>query len=168
MTEKENAKFNKILVDAYHNVLRLEETKRKYSRTTTSFRGRNAMEYLYNEGSKKASEIADYLKITRPSATTLIKKLQELEYIKTETDPYDERSSVISLTRKGRLVTTLQKEHRDEVLEEALSEFTEEEQNVIEKCFNKLNSIFENCADELEKTYSKRAEIRKEREKRSK
>ena len=101
------AQFNNILVRAYHNVLLMEETKRKHSRTTTSFRGRNAMEFLYKSenGEKKISEIADYLKISRPSATALIKKLETFDYVRRKTDKADERSTIVSLTRKGRLVT---------------------------------------------------------------
>ncbi|MCQ2554559.1 MAG: winged helix DNA-binding protein [Clostridia bacterium] len=163
----DNSKFNSIVATAYHNVLRLEETKRKYSRTTTSFRGRNAMELLYETGDKKASEIADYLKITRPSATTLLKKLQELGYIEGKTDPQDERSTIISLTRKGRLVTTLQTKHRDDVLQSVLSKYTDEEKETIAKCFTELNQVFEDCAYELESTYSKREQMKKERKRRS-
>ena len=71
--------YNTGLVRADHNVLLLEETKRKYSRTTTSFRGRNAMEFIYEaapEGkvSRTQGEIASYLRISRPSCTTLTEK----------------------------------------------------------------------------------------------
>ena len=100
------AQFNNILVRAYHNVLLMEETKRKHSRTTTSFRGRNAMEFLYKSenGEKKISEIADYLKISRPSATALIKKLETFDYVRRKTDKADERSTIVSLTRKADLL----------------------------------------------------------------
>jgi len=149
-------KLNKALIRAYHNVLLLEETKRKYSRTTTSFRGRNAMEFLYEEGPKKASELADFLKISRPSMTSLLVKLEELGYIVREIDKEDERSQVISLSRKGRLVTTFQTTHRNEMLEKVVSEFYDSEIVVLEKGFNRLNEVFEECADTLEATYNKK------------
>ena len=71
-------KFNRIIAEAYHNVLLMEETKRKYSKASFSFRDRNAIAYLLRyENGRAISDVADYLKISRPSASTLIKKLEK-------------------------------------------------------------------------------------------
>ena len=150
--------FNNILVRAYHNVLLMEETKRKHMRTTTSFRGRNAMEFLYKSenGQKKISEIAEYLKITRPSATALIKKLETLDYVTRSTDKDDERSAIISLTRRGRLVTALQVSHRNNISSRICEEFTYEEKQVLYKGFCRLNEVFEECIDTMENTNHKK------------
>ena len=152
------AQFNNILVRAYHNVLLMEETKRKNSRTTTSFRGRNAMEFLYKSenGEKKISEIADYLKISRPSATSLIKKLETLDYVRRSVDKDDERSTIISLTRRGRLVTALQIAHRNKVSSQICEEFTDEEKQVLYKGFCRLNEVFEECIDTMENANHKK------------
>ena len=135
------AQFNNILVRAYHNVLLMEETKRKYSRTTTSFRGRNAMEFLYRSenGEKKISEMADYLKISRR-----------------KTGREDERSTIVSLTRKGRLVTALQTSHRDNAISRICEEFTDEEKQVLYKGFCRLNQMFEDCIDTMENANHKK------------
>ncbi len=135
---------------SYHDVLLLEETKRKHSRITTSFRGRNAMEWLYKAGEKKCGELAEYLKISRPSATALIKRLEELGYAKRSPAGDDGRSELISLTRKGQLVTAYQTCHRNNMLEAALSEFTGSELDIIMRGFKKMNEIFENCIKVLE------------------
>ena len=147
--------FNTILVRAYHNVLLLEETKRKYSRTTTSFRGRNAMEFIYEaadegKGSRTQGEIAEYLKITRPSCTTLIEKLENLGYVERRKNRIDERQSDVFLTRKGRLVTVYQSTHRNKMIDATLREFTPEEQEIIYRGFLRLNKVFEECIDTLE------------------
>ena len=147
--------FNTILVRAYHNVLLLEETKRKYSRTTTSFRGRNAMEFIYEaadegKGSRTQGEIAEYLKITRPSCTTLIEKLENLGYVERRKSRTDERQSDVFLTRKGRLVTVYQSTHRNKMIDATLQEFTPEEQEIIYRGFLRLNEVFEECIDTLE------------------
>ncbi|MBR5730374.1 MAG: MarR family transcriptional regulator [Firmicutes bacterium] len=149
--------YNAILVRAYHNVLRLEETKRKYSRTTTSFRGRNAMEFIYEaaqegKGSRTQGEIAEYLKITRPSCTTLMEKLEGLGYVERRRSQTDERQSDIFLTRKGRLVTVYQSNHRNEMIDATLREFTPEEQEIIYRGFQRLNEVLEQCIDTLETT----------------
>ncbi len=142
--------FKKAGVRSYHDVLRLEDTKRKYSRTTTSFRGRNAMEWLYSEGDKKMSEIADYLRISRPSATALVKKLEALGYVTRYEDGDDKRSEFVGLTRKGQLVTAYQTHHRDSVIERVSREFTDEELHTIVKAFTRLSEVFEECCDVLE------------------
>ncbi len=157
--------FNNILVRAYHNVLLMEETKRKHSRTTTSFRGRNAMEFLYKSenGEKKISEIAEYLRITRPSATSLINKLEALDYVTRSVDKHDERSAIISLTRRGRLVTALQIAHRNKVSSRICEEFTDEEKQVLYKGFCRLNEVFEECIDVMENTSYKNNKKDKEK-----
>ena len=149
--------YNAVLVRAYHNVLLLEETKRKYSRTTTSFRGRNAMEYIYEaapegKGSRTQGEIADYLKISRPSCTTLLDKLESLGYVERRKSAVDERATDIFLTRKGRLVTIYQSGHRNDMIDAILEEFTPEEQTIIYRGFERLNEVFEECIDVLEET----------------
>ena len=149
--------YSAVLVRAYHNVLQLEETKRKCSRTTTSFRGRNAMEFIYaaadeGKGSRTQGEIAEYLRISRPSCTTLLEKLESLGYIERRKSQTDERQSDVFLTRKGRLVTVYQSTHRNEMIDSILSEFTPEEQEVIYRGFKRLNEVFEECIETLEKS----------------
>ena len=149
--------YNAVLVRAYHNVLLLEETKRKYSRTTTSFRGRNAMEYIYEaapegKGSRTQGEIADFLKISRPSCTTLLDKLEELDYVERRKSLADERATDIFLTRKGRLVTVYQSGHRNDMIDAILEEFTPEERTIIYRGFERLNEVFEECIDVLEES----------------
>ncbi len=44
-----NTNFNRILVETYHHMLMTEETKRKYSSASFSFRDRNAIAYLMQQ-----------------------------------------------------------------------------------------------------------------------
>ncbi|MBQ3921496.1 MAG: MarR family transcriptional regulator [Firmicutes bacterium] len=157
--------YNSVLTRAYHNVLLLEETKRKYSRTTTSFRGRNAMEYIYaaaeeGKGSRTQHEIADYLKISRPSCTELINKLEALGYVERRKNLQDERSVEIALTRKGRLVTVVQSAHRNRMIDQVISEFSPEEQETIYNGFVRLNEVFEECIRTLENSEDHREKLK--------
>lgn len=149
--------YNSVLTRAYHNVLMLEETKRKHSRTTTSFRGRNAMEFIYaagedGKGTRTQHEIADYLKISRPSCTELINKLEALGYVERRKNPQDERSTEIALTRKGRLVTVIQSAHRNRMIDQVIGEFSPEEQETIYNGFVRLNEVFEECIKTLQES----------------
>ena len=157
--------LNGVLVRAYHNVLLLEETKRKYSRTTTSFRGRNAMEFIYEaadegKGSRTPGEIAEYLKITRPSCTTLLEKLESLGYVERRKSHVDERQSDVFLTRKGRLVTVYQSTHRNKMIDATLREFSPKEQEIIYRGFLKLNEVFEECIDTLQNSASHKENVK--------
>lgn len=147
--------FNAALVRTYHNALLLEETKRKYSRTSTSFRGRNAMEFIYEaapegKGSRTQGEIAAYLKISKPSCTTLLEKLESIGYVERRRSRIDERRSDIFLTRKGRLVTVYQAANRNQVIDATLRDFPPEEQEIIYRGFQKLNEVLEECIRTLE------------------
>ena len=157
--------YSAVLVRAYHNVLQLEETKRKCSRTTTSFRGRNAMEFIYaaadeGKGSRTQGEIAEYLRISRPSCTTLLEKLESLGYIERRKSQTDERQSDVFLTRKGRLVTVYQSTHRNEMIDSILSEFTPEEQEVIYRGFLRMNEVFEECIRTLEQSAARKENLK--------
>jgi len=151
--------FFKTIVTSYHDVLQFEETKKKYSRTTTSFRSRNAMEWLYKEGDKSCSEIADYLRISRPSATTMINKLEQLNYIYRYPSETDGRSDMVGLTRRGRLVTSYQVGHRDKMLSAVVSEFSQEELEIIHKGFKRLNEVFEGCCEQIEDHYNRKINV---------
>lgn len=147
--------FNSVIVRTYHNALRLEETKRKYSRTSTSFRGRNAMEFIYEaadegKGSRTQGEIAEYLKISKPSCTTLLEKLESIGYIERRRSLTDERRSDIFLTRKGRLVTVYQSANRNAVIEATLKDFSPKEQQIIYRGLQRLNDVLETCISSLE------------------
>lgn len=157
--------FNNVLVRAYHNALLLEETKRKYSRTSTSFRGRNAMEFIYEaadegKGSRTQGEIAAYLKISKPSCTTLLEKLESIGYIERRKSLADERRSDIFLTRKGRLVTVYQSAHRNEVIDATLRDFSPEEQQIIYRGFLRLNDVLEECIDSLENSADHKEQVK--------
>ena len=112
------------------------------------------MEFIYEaapdgKGSRTQGEIAAYLRISRPSCTTLLEKLESIGYIERRRSRADERQSDIFLTRKGRLVTVYQSAHRNEMIDATLRGFTPEEQEIIYRGFMQLNEVFEECIETL-------------------
>ena len=143
--------FNRILADSYHNVLLMEETKRKYSKGSFSFRDRNAVAFLMqHEGGTKLSDVADYLKISRPSATTLIKKLESKGLVERMADPASDRNTLVKVTRKGRLFSTYQQRYRERLAARVSADLTEEEKAALYKGFCKLNDFFVQSIQESE------------------
>lgn len=136
-------KFNRIIAETYHNALLMEETKRKYSTASFSFRDRNAVAYLlrYEKG-RTIGQLADYLKISRPSATTLVKKLEKHGLIRRYTEPGNERSTLVRVTRKGRMFSSYQRRYREDMARAVCEGFTEEEQEILCRGFQQLNDFF--------------------------
>ena len=136
-------KFNGIIAEAYHNVLLMEETKRKYSKASFSFRDRNAIAYLLRyENGRTVSELADYLKISRPSASLLVKKLVKNGLVRRYPEPGNERNTMVAITRKGRMFSAYQRQYRELLAERVCEGMTEEEKEVLYRGFCQLNEFF--------------------------
>ena len=150
-------KFNSILVETYHNMLLTEETKRKYSHAGLTFRDRNTVSFLmkFPDG-RKISDVADYLKISRPSATVLVKKLEKHGLVERTIPPENERSTIVKCTRKGRLFSMYQQRYRQRLAEQISDGLTEEEKEALYKGFCKLNEFFVDSINESKKIHNKK------------
>ena len=76
--------LNEVLVDTYHNVLRVEEEALKKSgRIHLSIKEMHLIEAVGKGGEqgRTVSEIADAMNITRPTATVAINKLEKRGYL---------------------------------------------------------------------------------------
>jgi len=56
---------------------------------------------IERHGPLRLSEIADRERVSRPTATTVIKRLEEEGLVRREPDPTDSRSSLVSTTEQG-------------------------------------------------------------------
>nr|WP_245349469.1 MarR family transcriptional regulator [Brachybacterium fresconis] len=56
---------------------------------------------IERHGPLRLSEIADRERVSRPTATTVIKRLEEEGLVRREPDPSDSRSSLVSTTERG-------------------------------------------------------------------
>lgn len=147
-------KFSRIIVEAYHNLLLMEETKRKYSSASFSFRDRNAVEFLLrNPEGIRISELADYLKISRPSTTTLVNKLVKNGLVARVPKPGDDKVTVLVCTRKGKRYSTFQRRYRERLAEVFDDGFTEDEKEVLYRGFCKLNDFFIESINESEEKH---------------
>ncbi len=137
-------KFNHIIAEAYHNVLLMEETKRKYSKASFSFRDRNAIAYLLQyENGRTVSALAEYLRISRPSASSLVKKLEKHGLVRRYGQPGNDRSTMVAVTRKGKMFSAYQRQYRELLAERVCEGMTEEEKEVLYRGFCQLNEFFE-------------------------
>lgn len=147
-------RLNSIFADGYHNLLLMEETKRKYSSASFSFRDRTAIDFLVkNPEGRPVSDVADYLKISRPSTTTLIKKLEKNGLVTKVPDPYNNRSTIVKVTRKGRQYFRYQSQYREDMVKIVVDGMSDEEKEVIYEGFRRLNQFFIASINESEEKH---------------
>ena len=146
--------FNKVIVEAYHNLLLMEETKRKYSSASFSFRDRNAVAFLLrNPEGTRISDLADYLKISRPSTTTLVKKKKKNGLVQRVRKSNDSKVTLLKCTGKGKRYASFQRRYTDRLTKRVNEEFTEEEKEILYKGFCKLNEFFIESINESEEKH---------------
>ena len=138
-----SSKLRAILTEAYHNALLAEETKRKYSSGNFTFRDRNAVTFIMGfRNGTNVSSVADYLKISRPSATMTIKKLEKNGLVERKVDPANHRNTIVKVTRKGRIYARYQQNYSEEMATALSEDLTPEERDALYEGLCKLNQFF--------------------------
>lgn len=137
--------LNQILVEAYHNILRVEEEfLRKYNGIDLSIREMHLIECVgveRNKG-KTVSEIAECLKIARPSVTVAVNKLEKRGFLERKGCDSDGRLVRIILTREGRRIEAYHRRYHMRMVREIEEAFTEQEKEYLIRAIIKLNNFF--------------------------
>ena len=140
------AMLNNILMLAYHNILRVEEEfLQNNNRISLTIREMHLVECV-GEGDRTGrtiSEIADYLKIARPSVTVAVKKLEHRGYLQKNTCENDGRVVRVTLTREGRAIFMYHKRYHLAMVGEIEEELDESEKQLLIGAITKLNKFFE-------------------------
>ena len=137
--------LNSILVEVYHNILRVEELSlRKDSKVNLSI---NEMHLIEAVGSADGtgitiSELAEKLKIRRPSATVAVNKLEKKGYVRKVDCENDGRVVRVYLTPEGKKIDAYHKYYPRNMVKEISDEFTDEEKICFMKAVRKLNEYF--------------------------
>ena len=108
---------------------------------------------LRNPEGTRISDLADYLKISRPSATTLVKKLEKYELIERVPKPGNSKVTLLKATRKGKRFSSYQRRYRERLTERVNEEFTDEEKEILYKGFSRLNDFFIESINESEEKH---------------
>ena len=143
--DKFDMELNSILVEVYHNILRVEEqTLKKANGISLSISEMHLIEAVGKgaEAGRSISEIAEDLNITRPSATVAVNKLEKKGYLEKLSSKEDGRVVRVHLTREGQVVDRYHRYYHHNMVKEISSEFTEEEKLYLLKAINKLNDYF--------------------------
>ena len=137
--------LNQILVEAYHNILRVEEEfLRKDNGIDLSIREMHLIECVGTdrESGKAVSEIAESLRIARPSVTVAVNKLEKRGLLERKGCHSDGRIVRIVLTREGRRIDSYHRRYHMRMVQEIEKAFDEQEKEYLIRAIIKLNDFF--------------------------
>lgn len=98
-----SAKANELLVEIYRNVQILEQNELKKQRLNISINEMHMIELIAKgKTGMTVSEIAQQLKVTKPSVTVAVNKLVQKGYCEKQRLPGDGRAVQVMLTPEGK------------------------------------------------------------------
>lgn len=103
------------------------------------------MEILHLIREKKQvlmKDVADFLDITPPSATSLINNLVENDILERKLDKVDRRVILLGMTEHGKRIFEKAKKERAEAFEKVISNLTEKERETLLKILQKLQEQY--------------------------
>jgi len=139
--------LNNILVETYHNIVRVEENfLRNNSKIDLSIREMHLIEYVGQDkmNGKTISDIAEYLKVAKPSVTVAVMKLVKKGYLVKQGSEKDGRVVHVILTKSGKVVEAYHHLYHVRMVQEIEKDFDPEEQERLIKVIKKLNDFFVN------------------------
>lgn len=139
-------KLNTMLMEVYHNIMRVEEEfLQSNRRINLTIREMHLIECIGEdrENGKTISEIADYLKIARPSVTVAVNKLEKKGYLIRNACHTDGRVVRVTLTREGKIIDMYHKRYHMTMIHEIEREFDDAERDCLVRVIGKLNKFFE-------------------------
>lgn len=143
--------LNDLLMEIYHNVLRLEEvTLKRDARLQLSIAEMHLIECVgkASDSGCTVSELADSLDITRPSATVAVNKMEKKGYVTKIASKSDGRVVHVHLTREGKKVDAYHRYYHRNMIRELSKSFSEEEKRCLMEAVRKLNNFFKNSIGE--------------------
>ena len=146
--------LNKLLVDTYRSIIKVEETTIKSSKTMDlSISEMHLLESISKkEDGLTISDIAQDLNITLPSVTIAINKLAHKGYVQKIKDNIDGRKVNVILTKMGKKINAAHQYFHELMTKNLSKEFSKDEKEVLLRGITKLNDFFGSKAKELEKT----------------
>lgn len=137
------ADLNELLVEIYRNIEILEESELKKSRLNLSISEIHLIELIAKAGGgMTVSEIAERLKVTRPSVTVAVNKLVQKGYCEKRRCEDDGRAVAVALTKAGRKVEAFHARCHRSMIREISDDLTENEKAELLRTMSRINTYF--------------------------
>ena len=136
-----------LLSGTFNSILRVEEQslQNRITDGLTITEVHTIVAVGYRE-SNPMNVVASRLDVTLATLNSAINKLAKKGYVKRERSSSDKRKMLISLTVEGRKVYRAHRLFHKEMVEEALSNLTEEEERILAKSLGKVKVFFDQAA----------------------
>ena len=124
--------INKILVEVYDDVNRIEEyTIKNGAFSDISITEIHTIEAVGLYGTKTMSEIASVLEITMGTLTTAVDKLIKKGYLERKRSNTDRRIVNVSLSKRGKLAYRIHEKFHLDMVQRIMMDFTQEEEEIL-------------------------------------
>lgn len=135
--------INELLVELFNDVLQIEEQSlRNGPISDISITEIHTIEAIGMYEERTMSEVAQSLKITVGTLTTAINKLIKKEYVERKRIEEDRRVVLIRLTKKGKLAYRLHQKFHKDMVNTAIGELNEKEEDILIHSLVELNTFF--------------------------
>ena len=136
--------LNTLLVDLFNDILKIEASVLKEGEfNDLSVTEMHIIEAIGLDREMTMTEVARDLEITVGTLTTAINRLIKKEYVERRRIEEDRRVVLVNLTSKGEEVYKVHQVFHEEMICAMLSNFSDEEEQVLSKSLEKLNTFFE-------------------------
>ncbi len=141
--------LNDILVNTFNSILKYEETSLKtMADTPVTVSEAHMIESISKRScSSTVSDIAYDMKISIPTVTVAVKKLEKKGFVTKVPFSDDGRRFIISLTEKGAKVDRAHSVFHRRMVRNISREFSNDEKEVLLTSFKKLNQFFKEKID---------------------
>ena len=138
-----STELNDLLVEIYRNIQILEESELKKNRLNLSINEMHLIELIAKGGAgMTVSEIAQQLKVTKPSVTVAVNKLVQKGYCEKRRMEDDGRAVLVALTPTGRKVDAFHRRCHRSMIREISDDLTEAEKADLLRTMSRINSYF--------------------------
>lgn len=137
--------LNSLLVDTFNNILKFEEKSlRSISGMSVTVTEAHILEAIgKNGGSASVSEISALLRVTLPTVTVAIKKLEQKGLIEKAPCLRDGRRSIVSLSELGKKLDRAHGIFHHKMVKDISRGLTEDEKTVLLSGIRKLATFFQ-------------------------
>ncbi|MEG1256295.1 MarR family transcriptional regulator [Clostridium sp.] len=142
-SNSKNQVLNELLVTIFNDILEIEQNAlRQGVLNDLSVTEIHTIEAIGMYKARTMTEIANDLSITVGTLTTAITKLVKKGYVERTRGEEDRRAVMIALTRRGKLAYRVHEKFHQEMINETINGLSEEEEHVLIKSLEKVNSFF--------------------------
>ncbi len=149
MMNEFDIELNKVLVDTFRSILKVEELSLKNKGLKDlSISEMHLLEAVGKNGDKgrTAGDIAAELNITPPSVTIAINKLEKKGYVQKNKSSEDGRMVFIALTRLGKKIDSVHRYFHEQMIRTIGKELSSAEKQIFLKGLRGINAFFDERA----------------------